>query len=421
MNDDNTPRSIWQRWEENSAGRLVAWLADEKRPRGVRSPHCWIIVALMVFLTFLYYVDQTPLVNVTPFGHTFFTGVHDIHRTLYFIPIVYAAMVFGVWGSLITSSAFLCLVLPRALLFSPYADPLIRAALFVILAAFIGVLVAMQLSRIDSERRARVSLDKAYNELSEYDKRLRENQEQLIQAEKLTSLGQMAASIAHEVNNPLAGVLVYTQLLARKLNSGTFTKEGALETLTKMETELTRSSRLIRNLLDFSRQSPPALREVSINNVLERAIDLVAFSAKPKGVKIEKELNPSLPDIMADFDQLQQVSVNLIINALQAMPEGGTLTLRTSTDNSHLKIEVQDTGHGISKENMRKLFTPFFTTKEKGKGVGLGLAVAYGIIQRHKGRIEVQSQVGKGTTFTIFLPQHNEEAGQINGKSEETK
>ncbi len=122
-----------------------------------------------------------------------------------------------------------------------------------------------------------------------------------------------------------------------------------------------------------------------------------------------EEFNPSLPKLMADFDQLQQVCTNLILNAVQAMPEGGRLTLRTSADDSQLKIEVQDTGCGISSENMRKLFTPFFTTKGKGKGVGLGLAVAYGIVQRHQGRIEVQSKEGEGTTFTIYLPLHHEE------------
>jgi signal transduction histidine kinase len=111
---------------------------------------------------------------------------------------------------------------------------------------------------------------------------------------------------------------------------------------------------------------------------------------------------------MADFDQLQQVCTNLIINAVQAMPEGGRLTLRTSTSDNLLKIEVQDTGCGIPQENMRKLFTPFFTTKGKGKGVGLGLAVAHGIIQRHQGRIEVQSKEGEGTTFTIYLPIRHE-------------
>jgi signal transduction histidine kinase len=410
MNNDTIPKSLWQRWEENSAGRIVEWLSNEQRPRGVRSPHCWIIVALMVLLTFVYYVDQTSLASLAPFNHSFFTGVHDLHRTLFFIPIVYAALVFGVWGSLIASFAFLCVVLPRALLFSPYADPITRSVLFVIFAAFIGMLVAMQLIRVESERKARAALDKAYNELSEYDKRLRENQEQLIQAEKLASMGQMAASIAHEVNNPLAGVLIYTQLLAKKINSDKFSKEGALESLAKMEAELTRSTRLIRNLLDFARQSPPALRDVQVNDVLERALDLAAFSAEPKGIKIEKHLSPSLPLVTADSDQLQQVSLNLITNALQAMPEGGRLTLRTSADDNQLKIEVQDTGQGISKENMHKLFTPFFTTKEKGKGVGLGLAVAYGIIQRHKGRIEVQSKEGEGTTFTIYLPRRHGEA-----------
>jgi len=416
MTNQLTPRSIWQRWEENSAGRIIEWLSDEQRPRGMRSPHCWIIVALMAVLTFVYYVDRTSLASISPFNYSFFTGVHDVHRTLFFIPIVYAALVFGVWGSLITSFGFLCVVLPRALLFSPYADPIIRAVLFVIFLACIGVLVAMQLSRIESERKARAELDKAYKELSEYGKRLRENQEQLIQAEKLTSLGQMAASIAHEVNNPLAGVLVYTQLLAKKINSDKFSKEGALDYLSKMETELTRSTRLIRNLLDFARQSPPALRKVNVNDVLDRALDLAAHSAELQHIQVIKEPAPSLPELMADFDQLQQVCTNLILNAIQAMPEGGKLTLRTSVDDSQLKIEVQDTGCGISPENIRKLFTPFFTTKGKGKGVGLGLAVAYGIIQRHQGKIEVQSKEGEGTLFTIYLPVHHQREEETSEK-----
>ncbi|MDO8568760.1 MAG: [Fe-Fe] hydrogenase large subunit C-terminal domain-containing protein [Dehalococcoidales bacterium] len=235
-------------------------------------------------------------------------------------------------------------------------------------------------------------------------KRLRETQEGLIQAEKLTSLGQMAASIAHEVNNPLAGVLVYTQLLEKKINSGTFSETAALEYLGKMETELTRSSRLIKNLLDFARQSAPTLRQVNLNEVMNRSFELTAHSAQLKHIQVVKELSPSLPTTMADFDQLQQVLLNLIMNAIQAMPEGGILTLRSALDTSEVKVEVQDNGCGISPENMRKLFTPFFTTKREVKGVGLGLAVAYGIVQRHRGRIEVQSKEGVGTTFTIYLP-----------------
>ncbi len=195
----------------------------------------------------------------------------------------------------------------------------------------------------------------------------------------------------------------------KKIAAGNMPKETALDYLSKMEFELIRSTKLIRNLLDFARQSPPAFREVNINEVVTRSFDLAAHSAELQHVQVTKELDPSLPKVIADFDQLQQVCTNLILNAIQAMPEGGILTLRTSVDNDQLKIEVQDTGHGISPENMRQLFTPFFTTKREVKGVGLGLAVAYGIVQRHKGKIEVQSKEGEGTTFTIYLPLHLEE------------
>jgi two-component system, NtrC family, sensor kinase len=238
---------------------------------------------------------------------------------------------------------------------------------------------------------------------------LQETQEGLIQAEKLTSLGQLAASIAHEVNNPLSGVLVYTQLLAKKISNDNFSKESALNYLGKMENELTRSTKLVRNLLDFARQSPPALRETDINEVVNRALDLVAHSAHIKHIEVNKKLDASIPKIMADQEQLQQVAVNLILNAVQAMPNGGTLGLSTSLENHQIKLEFRDTGYGIPQENMHKLFTPFFTTKKEVKGVGLGLAVSYGIVQRHHGKISVKSKEGEGTTFTVLLPVKNAE------------
>ncbi len=262
---------------------------------------------------------------------------------------------------------------------------------------------------VTREKEMQDKLSAAYQELRESHQRLKESQEHLIQAEKLTSLGQLTASFAHEVNNPLSGILVYTQLLMKKIAGDNMPKETALDYLSKMEFELIRSTKLIRNLMDFARQSPPAFREVNINEVVTRSFDLAAHSAELQHVQVTKELAPSLPKVIADFDQLHQVCTNLILNAIQAMPEGGRLTLRTSVDNNQLKIEVQDTGHGISPENMRRLFTPFFTTKREVKGVGLGLAVAYGIVQRHKGKIEVQSKEGEGTTFTIYLPLHLEE------------
>jgi len=408
MTNEPTPKSKPHSRIESSARKIMGWLPENQIPRGIRSPHFWIIAALMAVLTLVYYAGHTPLAHLGGFFTD--TYPHDIHRTLFLFPIIYAAVAFRGWGALTASFLFLCVVLPRPFICSPYAAPLLRPLLFVLFTASLGLLTATLIDRMEKEKKVRTKLSAAYRELSDYDQRLRENQANLIQAEKLTSLGQMAASIAHEVNNPLAGVLVYTQLLAKKMGGDTLSKEVALDYLSKMETELTRSSKLIRNLLDFSRQSTPNLRGVNTNEIVAQAFSLVGHQAELQSIDVIKELAPSLPQVMADFDQLQQVCANLILNAIQAMPDGGRLTLRTSLDsNDQIKIEVEDTGCGISEENLQKLFTPFFTTKSKGKGVGLGLAVAYGIIQRHKGRIEVQSEEGKGTTFTIYLEAYHGE------------
>jgi len=239
-------------------------------------------------------------------------------------------------------------------------------------------------------------------------RQLKTTQQGLIRTEKLSSLGQMAASIAHEVNNPLAGVLTYTQLLEKKIAGGKYDEETAQEYLSKMETELIRSTKLIRSLLDFARQSPPSMRPVSINDVITKSLEIASHSAKLQHIEVRQELASQLPEIMADFDQLQQVFINLIINAIQAMPDSGTLKLTTWLENNLIYAEVKDTGCGISEENMYSLFTPFFTTKDANKGVGLGLAVAHGLIENHKGRINVESTEGEGTTFTVILPVKNE-------------
>jgi len=273
-------------------------------------------------------------------------------------------------------------------------------------------LLEKKTEEVAREKEMQEKLSAAYRELSVSHEQLKQSQEQLIQAEKLTSLGQLAASIAHEINNPLAGVLVYTQLIAKKLKGDGIPKEQALEYLSKMEFELIRSSRMVRNLLDFARQSPPTFRPVNLIDVINRALELVGHSAELQHVQIVKEMDASLPPVLADFDQLNQVFTNMILNAMQAMPDGGKLVLRNSATDGDLRIDFIDTGRGISPENMRKLFTPFFTTKPEVKGVGLGLAISYGIIQRHRGRIEVQSQEGKGTTFSIFIPRN---AAPVNG------
>jgi len=408
MTDHPTPESTWQRWKDSIAMRTIKWLPENQISRGVRSKHFWIIAALMAVLTLVYYAGYTPLANLG----SFFTDAfpHDLHRTLFLIPVIYAALTFRMRGALGASFVFLCVVLPRTF-YSPYTDPLVRPLLFVLFTAFIGVLTARLLERVEKEEEAHAELNIAHQELNTYVQQLKESQDQLIQAEKLTSLGQLAASVAHEINNPLAGVLVYTQLLSKKVTGDAFKKEEALGYLSKMESEVGRCSRIIRNLLDFARQTEPMLRLVDVNQVIEQVLAMVGHQAQLQNVEVVKEFSPSLPKVMADFDQLQQIFTNLTLNAIQAMPDGGRLTIRSSAVDGEVRIDVQDTGCGISKENMSKLFTPFFTTKAKGKGVGLGLAVAHGIIERHKGRIKVQSEVGKGTTFSVYLGGHNDEKG----------
>ena len=409
MIDHPAPKSTWQRWKDSTAMKIIEWLPENQVSRGVRSPHFWIIVVIMAVLTLIYYAGHTPLAQIG----SFFTDAfpHDLHRTLFLIPIIYASLTFRVRGVLSTSFLLLCVVLPRTS-FSPYADPLVRPLLFVLFAAFLGALTARLIDQVEKEEKARAELNIAHQELSAYVQQLKENQEQLMQAEKLTSLGQMAASIAHEINNPLAGVLIYTKLLAKKLAGDTLKKEEALDHLSKMESEVSRCSRIIRNLLDFARQTEPMLRPVDINQVIEQVLAMVGHQAELQNVEIVRELNPSVPKVMADFDQLQQVFTNLTLNAIQAMSKGGKLTLRTSVANGQLKVDVQDTGCGIPKENLSKLGTPFFTTKEKGKGVGLGVAVVYGIVERHKGEVTVQSEVGKGTTFAVCLGAYDDKQGQ---------
>ena len=382
--------------------RLTQWIPEDQSGKGFRGLHPWAILVIFVVLTGVYYIDNFDIVRRSSLNLSFLTGVHDLHRTFFPIPIVYAAFVFRVRGTLAVCLGFFCIVLPRALLISPYPNPLLRAMLAVASWTIIGVLVAAWLNRFEAERKASADLAAAYEALQSYQKRLEENQAMLVQAEKLASMGQLAASIAHEVNNPLSGVLVYIQLLIKKITKGEIDPGVILDYLSKMDFEIARSAKLIRNLLDFASQSEPVMREVNVNEVLERAFELTVHAGYG-GIRVEKVLQ-SVPAIVADPEELQEVFINLIMNAFQAMPNGGTLTLATYKHGAEVRIRVRDTGCGIPPENMSKLFTPFFSTKKEIKGVGLGLPVSYGIIQRFRGRIEVESKEGEGSTFTVCVP-----------------
>lgn len=390
------------RWSKHSLGKIMEWLPESRTARGIRDGRLWMLILAFTVLTLIYYIERVTIAPGRYLTDTFFSGPHDFHRTFFLIPIIYAAFIFRIRGCLIASFVFLGIVLPRALYISPYPTPLLRALISVASATAIGMFVAVRRNQLEAEKKDKEKLTAAYKELTDYDKRLKESQAMLIEAEKLASMGQLAASIAHEVNNPLSGVLIYVQLMRKKLANSDVDKGLLIDYLTKVEFEITRSTRLIRNLLDFSSQSAPNLEEVDVHEVLERALEL-AVHADSGQARVEKNLG-LLPKVTADPAQLQEVLINVIVNGFQAMSRGGVLTLRTSLEQEEVRIAVRDTGCGIPPENMDKLFTPFFSTKKAVKGVGLGLPVSYGIIQCLNGRIEVESAVGKGSTFTICIP-----------------
>jgi len=235
-------------------------------------------------------------------------------------------------------------------------------------------------------------------------------------AHESRAVSKFAASIAHEVNNPLAGVLIYTRLLYKKISSEGISRGLALDYLSRIDDELTRIASIIKDLRDFSKQSESTFQELDINQVIEKALDSILNQTALPQIRVYRHLDNSLPRVRGDFDQLLRATGNLILNAIQAMPRGGDLTLRTYESGGKIYLEIKDTGCGIPPENLPKLFTPFFSTKPEVKGVGLGLAVALGIVRRHGGNIEVQSQVGLGSTFTVTLPvQRKECRNQQNG------
>ncbi len=274
----------------------------------------------------------------------------------------------------------------------------------------LGLLAASFNEMIRSLRRVEGELQ-ALNEqleekVEERTSELRAAQDTLVRTEKLSSLGKLSASIAHEINNPLAGILTFAKLMIRTIEHGPV-GEAERRTLVKqlalVQRETERCSAIVRNLLDFARERPLQLKEVDPNQVIHEVLQLVANQVAIQGVAVERDL-ARVGHVEADFGQLRQAFMNIVINAIEAMGKGGNLRISTRPLPGEDAVEIvfQDDGPGIPPELMQKIFDPFFTTKEKG--TGLGLSVVYGIVERHKGRVSVESEPGKGTRFTIRLP-----------------
>jgi two-component system NtrC family sensor kinase len=258
------------------------------------------------------------------------------------------------------------------------------------------------------------SFNKMSGALKERDEKLKEfTKKKISESERLAMVGQLAANVAHELNNPLQGIVTYASLTLERENFD----DSSRQNINKIVIQANRCRDIIRGLLDFSRHKNPDKTLCDINNLLQSCISLVENQAVFHNIDLVLNLDNSLPMVTVDPSQIERVFLNLIINAAEAMEDTGRLTITTtmnSTDHS-VDIDVQDTGPGILPQHLEKIFDPFFTTKETGHGVGLGLAISYGIAEEHSGKLTVESELGKGTTFTVSLPLTDEKVGAVHG------
>ncbi len=245
--------------------------------------------------------------------------------------------------------------------------------------------------------------------VEEKTRELRRAHDHVLHVEKMASLGKMAAVVAHEVNNPLSGILTYAKLLRKWVASGQAEhekREEAVQCLDLIAAESRRCGELIKNLLSLSRSAPMNVQSTNLREVIDRCLLLVSHQLELLGIELQLKLAEELPRFSCDPSQIEQVLLALIMNAIDAMPHGGTLWIETRqiNDETEIEIQVRDDGTGIASDILPHIFEPFVTTKENGRGVGLGLAISRGIIDRHNGSIEVASELGRGTTFTVTLP-----------------
>jgi two-component system, NtrC family, sensor kinase len=264
--------------------------------------------------------------------------------------------------------------------------------------------------QLQAERNENVAWTRTLEQRVEQKTReLKRAHEHALHTEKMASIGKMAAVLAHEINNPLSGILTYAKLLRKWMDQqsdGKDRRRDICESLDLIASESRRCGDLVKNLLTFSRTTPMNLQATNLNQVIERSLRLIQHQLDLAGIHVQPELERELPPVQCDGAQIEQVLLVLMMNALDAMPQGGNLWVTTKliAEENVVRITVRDDGAGISPEILPKIFEPFLTTKEAGRGVGLGLAISRSILERHNGNIEVQSEVGRGTTFTVTLP-----------------
>lgn len=352
--------------------------------------------------------DQFRLFPITYKVALSIASVAIISFTLFQIPIVYVSfqngLDFEAWRKYLVFSVISALV-PNLLLVLLVVRTISRPLQRITLAA-----VRVTEGNYGTEVEGRQSNDEigllatSFNEMSRKMandiEQLKNLNEQLTRTEKLAAMGTLAAGVAHEVNNPLASISSLIQLMQAKQNLDESTEEN----LRLIQTQIQRITQVTKDMMDFARVRPAAKSLININDISDTALRLASFDKSFQRLQLTKDYAVDLPKILVDSDQLQQVFLNIFLNARDAMPNGGELSIKTSNGDNSIKVEISDNGIGIDENSAKQIFDPFFTTKPTGKGTGLGLAVCYGIITAHGGKIEVSNNNDHGTKFIIQLP-----------------
>jgi len=335
--------------------------------------------------------------------------LHGIYQRLYYAPVILGASWYGVSGGLLAAGAAALAYIPHihlawsgnpAYSASQYAE----IVMFFLAGLFVGLLADHQRRLTLQYQRAAASLERALGEL-------RASQEQVRRADRLSALGEMAAGLAHELRNPLASMKGAFEIVAAKIPPGTpeaeFAEIGAKE--------LERLNDLLERFLRYARPHPPELRRAALADILAHVVRLLGAEAERAGVEVAIEEGAALPELLVDVEQIEQVFLNVLLNAIQASPRGGRVRIRHRLEGDRVVVDVLDEGPGIPAEHRSRVFDPFFTTKEKG--TGLGLAVSARIVATHGGEMEVQPAPGRGTCLRIRLPLAAEGASVAAGPS----
>lgn len=355
--------------------------------RRVRST--WLQVALIgafiLFVTALHFA--TPLDRLT---------LHEVYQRLYYIPILAAAVLFGLRGGLGAALFASLAYIPHIAVHWQHHNPTYAKNQYAELVIFslVGVVTGLL---GDSNRRARARSERTAAELQEAYAELRSTFEQLLQADRLTSLGELSAAVVHEVRNPLASIKGAVEIMEDAVPTDDKRREFAH--IAKLEVD--RLDKLVGEFLRFARPVKPAVAPADMNEVVRAVATLLSQQAAAQATNVHTELSLALPPMLIDSEQHKQVLLNLGLNALQANARGGEVTLRTLADESAIVVEVEDTGGGVDPAIAARVFDPFFTTKEKG--VGLGLSIAYKIVAQHRGTLTLRSGA-RGAIFRVTLP-----------------